>query len=339
MFVLGRRLRYVAAGLFAAAAISASLLVLPQLLDHEPAGPIAEASPSPRPSPALRTPPARTPVPSPSPSPSPSLPPSPSATPVPPLLAERVTVLLLGTDSSPARAAAGDRPRTDAILLVSIDPSHRRAAMISLPRDTVDIPLADGEVWRSKVNAIYAQRGGAGVVSAIESLLAVDIDRYAAIDMVDFSRLIDALGGITVQVPVPLSDPTVRLWIGDGSQHLDGTRALGYVRHRRQGGDYERAARQQEALTGTLSRVASGEADVDLPQVAAGLGSLDTDFTAAELPVLVELMKLSRDAEIERLVLKPPEFATFEGIAGARGWVMVPAVEAMRSAVDELIGD
>jgi LytR_cpsA_psr family len=125
--------------------------------------------------------------------PEPSVDPSASAEPTPspappgadPLLGTdgRFTVLLLGSDYRPAHPGN----RTDAIMVVSVDPSTGKAAGFSIPRDTVDFPLVTGGVFRPKINALYQElqtrsgNGGVGLSRAISKALNVEIDGYVFI--------------------------------------------------------------------------------------------------------------------------------------------------------------
>jgi len=112
----------------------------------------------------------------------------PSPTPVPldlALLHRRVTLLVLGTDAEPGRTSRN----TDSILVVSVDAAHRRVPMISLPRDMVDVPLGNGQIWGSKINAIAYYLGEAAMQRAMAATLRQPIDYYLEVNMPDFARL------------------------------------------------------------------------------------------------------------------------------------------------------
>ena len=85
-----------------------------------------------------------------------------TATPIPldqALLSRRVTFLLIGTDQNAGRKAAGETPLTDAMVVLSISADHKRLTMVSVPRDTVDVPLPNGQTWHNKLNALYERDG------------------------------------------------------------------------------------------------------------------------------------------------------------------------------------
>ncbi len=124
---------------------------------------------------------------SPSPSASESVAPSASSSLNAELLDRRWTVLYVGTDLNATREAEGTAPNTDALMLASLSADQSQLTLISLPRDTVDVPLADGGTWPEKINSLYVQRGIDELVGAMETLYGVPIDAYLVLDMDDFA--------------------------------------------------------------------------------------------------------------------------------------------------------
>ncbi len=252
------------------------------------------------------------------------------------LIDRRWTVLFIGVDSTEERRASGQPQNADAILLVSVNADGSRVSMVSLPRDTVDVPLPEGGTYPRKVNGLYAEAGPEGLAAAVETLYDVEIDGYLALDMDDFTGLVDAVGGVDVNPPAPLVDPIVDLDLAAGPQEIDAATANGYVRTRVDQ-DYGRMRRQQEVVVGIVERLLDPTTDVDLRAVLDGLGSLETDLPLAELPSLLEVASRAADAPVERLLIEPP-LITFEGDRGdGRGYVLEPDVEAIRDAVGPLI--
>lgn len=286
--------------------------------------------------------PGETAGPSPSPSPAASPSPSPRPSPTPPLnqelLSRRLTVLVIGLDLNQAREDDGFAPNTDTLILASVSADQAEVTLISLPRDTVDIPLPDGGIWDRKVNAIYTERGVEALVGAMEELFDVPIDHYAAVDMDDFEALVAAVDGVTVEVAEPLRDAALDLDLEAGRQTLDAETALDYVRTRVDT-DYGRIARQQQVLPALLEELVDPSTEVDLAALLEALDSLRTDLPLDELPTLMEIARRAQDAQVTREVLSPPRFITFEGIAAGRGYILVPDVEAIRAVARQLIGD
>ncbi len=187
--------------------------------------------------------------------------------------ADRITILLLGMGGEGHEGPL----LTDTILVASIQPSTKRATLVSIPRDLL-IPLPNGGF--EKVNAInaYAERGegegAAAVRAALAHTLDLSIPYHVRVDFTGFSGLIDAIGGITMDVERTIDDPQYpiagqesapwaerfeRLVIPAGRQHMDGALALKYVRSRHaigvEGSDFARARRQQRLLMAVRDRV------------------------------------------------------------------------------------
>ena len=255
------------------------------------------------------------------------------------LLGQRLTVLVIGTDSSEARRASGlNTINTDSMILASISADQSQVTLISLPRDTVDIPLPDGSKWTSKINGLEAAQGVDALVAAVSELFGVKIDGYVQVDMDGLVALVDAVGGVTVNPAQPLSDPKVDLDMPAGEQELDGATALKYVRTRVDM-DYGRDARQQEVVLQLVTKLVSPQTDVDVAGLLDGLSSLETDLPLGDLPTLIEIGRRAQDATVTRQVLQPPDFITFEGDRGdGRGYVLEPNVEAIRAYAKEHIG-
>ena len=277
------------------------------------------------------------PEPSPSPSPAATLQPSPTVALNQELLNIRLTVLLVGLDLNAERREPGVLGNTDALMLASVNADQSEVVLVSLPRDTVDVPLADGTIWSPKINGLFAARGIDELVGAMETLYGVPIDGYVMIDMDDFADLVDAVDGVTVNPPAPLSDPGIGLDLQPGEQDLDAPTTLSYVRTRLDQ-DYGRMRRQQEVITELVARLVDPDTDVDLGDILDGLASLETDLPLQDLPTLVEIARRAQDAMVERVLVEPPTMIVQEGDLGdGRGYVLVPDIEAIRATVTALI--
>jgi LCP family protein required for cell wall assembly len=169
---------------------------------------------------------------------------------------EPLTLLLLGVDRRE------DEPsRTDTMILVWVDPVAKQAAMLAIPRDLKVIVPGYGV---HKINAAYAigeaeQVPGGGpalTIQTIEANFGIRVDHFAQVDFQGFVRLVDLVGGVTIDVPYPIKDDAypaannqyTRVYFAPGWQHMDGERALQYTRTRHADGDAQRAARQQQLL-------------------------------------------------------------------------------------------
>jgi LCP family protein required for cell wall assembly len=220
---------------------------------------------------------------SPAPTPNPTL--SSGPVPIPWDGASRVTVLVMGLDYRDWVAGLGP-PRTDTMILLTIDPLTKTAGMLNIPRDLwVSIPGFE----YGKINTAYPLGiafdipggGPALAMQTIESLVGVPIDYYAIIDFSAFEQFIDELGGINVTVPAEIKvDP-----IGKGNTVvleakdylLDGPTALAYARARyTEGGDFDRAQRQQQVILAIKDRIV----DLGPAEIAARAPALYNELAA-----------------------------------------------------------
>ena len=183
--------------------------------------------------------------------------------------ASRVSILIMGLDYRDWAAGEGP-PRTDTMILFTIDPLNRTAGMLSIPRDLwVNIP---GGFEYGRINTAYQlgeaytlPGGGPGLaIDTVEELLGVPIDYYAQIDFGAFIRFIDEIHGVKVNIPEkikvdPLGDDNTK-WLKPGVQVLPGDLALAYVRVRKtEGGDFDRSQRQQEVVLAIRNRILDAE--------------------------------------------------------------------------------
>ncbi|QCW79806.1 LytR family transcriptional regulator [Streptomyces sp. S6] len=181
-------------------------------------------------------------------------------------------ILVLGSDSR-----SGDNgeygtdeggARSDTALVVHIPEGRSQAVAVSIPRDTlVTRPECTEEGGaavpaeeRVMFNSVYAQVGPACVVKTVEKMSGVRIDHYLEIDFAGFKELVDAIGGVTVDVEQDIHDQASGLELTAGRQRLDGTQSLAYVRTRHgigDGSDLGRIGLQQQFLIALLSEVKS----------------------------------------------------------------------------------
>jgi LCP family protein required for cell wall assembly len=288
------------------------------------------------------SPSAPTPSPTEQPTPTASPTPEPTATPIPldqALLSRRVTFLVVGSDSSAYRRQIGMATyRTDAMMVVSVSADHSQIAVLSLPRDTVDVPMADGRIYTGKVNGLAEAYGLAALQGAMGKLLGIHIDSYIKVDMDDFTWMVDAVGGVNVEVLTRIADPKVNLYLQPGPIHLNGRTALSYTRTRADS-DYARDGRQQQVVLALFRKWVAPTTSTSLLARVRVLASLQTNIPLAELPTLIEIGRRATNAHVTAIVLQPPRFALFSGfeVGTNRGWVMIPNVGAMRAYAQSLM--
>lgn len=292
---------------------------------------LATASPTPSPSPTVRP----TPTPRPTPVPTP--------TPIPldqALLKGRVTMLIIGTDQNDDRERRGVNVNTDGLIVASVNAAKNKIVMLSMPRDMVDLPMADGRVWGNKINGLEGSLGVAALRDTMATTLGVPIDYYLQINMADFGRIITAVGGVDVVVPYALYDPSIGLNLGAGKQHLDANNALRYVRTRHQDSDYGRVLRQQQVVMALVAKLFDPHTKIDLRKFMQGFASVQTDIPVGKLPTFREIARRSLHAPVTSTILGPPQFAVFQGMEpnSNRGWVIIPNVAEMRAYAQQVMG-
>jgi LCP family protein required for cell wall assembly len=217
------------------------------------------------------------------------------------ILSEPTTVLVIGTDGGRA-PGRGDANRSDSMMLVHLDPETHRVAYLSIPRDLrVEIP----GYGTSKINAANQIGGPALTLATIKALTGLPIDHVVVVDFDGFRELIDAVGGIEVDVPkailsnrfdCPYKPSRCADWEGwrfeKGTQHMDGQRALVYSRIRTNqldpsDSDITRGNRQQIVADAVGDEIASFGTFLRMPFMGGDLAApLATDLSAWELAQL-----------------------------------------------------
>lgn len=252
----------------------------------------------------------------------------------------RYNIMLLGADAGSDRF--GIRP--DSISVISIDAATGAAVNIGIPRNLQHAGFSKGspmnEIYPNGwncgleclINAIYkdvednhadaypdavakgSTPGTEATRDAVEFVTGLEIQSYVLVDMASFKELIDALGGIDINVkerlPIggqldDLSD--VKGWIEAGQQHMDGYTALWYARSRHSTSDYDRMRRQHEVEQAVLSQVDPATILTRFQAIAsAGQKMVRTDIPSAMLSQYVELAGKARTLGIKELSLVPP---------------------------------
>jgi LCP family protein required for cell wall assembly len=264
----------------------------------------------------------------------------PSPAPEPPA-DERLTVLFVGSD----HGTGYSHSLTDTMMVVSIDRSTGAVAMVSVPRDTARFELYSGGVFEGKLNSLMSRAaadperypdGGLGTLAAeIGYLIGVPVHYVAYINMGAFEKVIDAVGGVDVNVARAINDSFYQFPNGGpkgfrlsaGPHHLDGAHAVAYARSRYGPGDndFTRARRQQELLVALRAKLTSPAVLPNLPNLLEQLGQLiSTNFPPERIGEMIELSRRIDDASITRTVLGPP-YAVRP--AGGGEYVLVPDME------------
>jgi LCP family protein required for cell wall assembly len=243
-------------------------------------------------------------------------------------------ILLLGGDAGPGRWGL----RTDTMILVSINDATGRTALVSIPRNLTHLQFPPGSPLAAEypngfddlANAVfphvstspdlmeyYAKSGrqpeAVALSEAIGYSLDVDIDDYALVNMQGFTKIIDAVGGVTLDlsesVPLPPSIPgehPLPSSIGPGQVEMDGATAIAYARSRSADSDYQRMGRQRQLLAALGSQISPKEAISGFGSVTGALeDSMRTSLSAGEFASLLD--RLGDNSAIgESVGLVPP---------------------------------
>ena len=226
-----------------------------------------------------------------------------------------VTLLLIGIDF---RNGDEEPARSDSIILMRIDPTTKGVTMMSLPRDLLVTIPGHGE---DKINAAFAfgedARAGSGAALLAETVsynLKIQINYFVTVDFSGFRKIIDTLGGITVDVNTPVKDdqyPTedfglTRVYFPTGLQSMDGEAALRYARTRHDDNDIARSERQQQVLMAMREKGSKLNVDLVLgarPIIDSMGDSFRTDLSFNQLLALANLARDVNPADIVRVNL------------------------------------
>lgn len=169
--------------------------------------------------------------------------------------------------------------RTDTVMLLHI-PTVGKATLVSLPRDSY---VAVPGFGMDKLNAAFTYGGPELLVQTVEQATGVGIDHYAEIGMGGLANTVDAVGGVEVCPPEPISDPLANLDIPAGCQEVEGATALGYVRTRATAqGDLDRVARQREFFSSLLHTMTSPATLLNPLRVVPMIAQVSKSFTVGE---------------------------------------------------------
>jgi polyisoprenyl-teichoic acid--peptidoglycan teichoic acid transferase len=232
------------------------------------------------------------------------------------------SILILGSDARPDEVRRGQVGRTDTLLLLVADRATPRLAMVGIPRDLwVSIPGHGQE----RINVAYQAGGSSTAKQTVSNVLGQRVDRYLVIGLQGVREVVDALGGIDINVPQAIRDdqyPTddygvISINIPAGPQHMDGETALQYARTRHQDSDFGRIGRQQQVLGAVRSALMNPVNWPRLPAVALAMQrTVSTDMSPLDM-VAVAAAVLRNPGEPDRLVLDGTYVTPAVGEAGA----------------------
>jgi polyisoprenyl-teichoic acid--peptidoglycan teichoic acid transferase len=268
-------------------------------------------------------------------------------------LGQRLNLVILGGDAGPGRGGL----RTDTVMVASVNVKTGDTAIFGLPRNLGELHLADGtpvpgrilnEVygWASRDRADHfpgIDPGAVAVADVAAYLTGLKIDHFVLVDLTGFADIVDAFGGVTLRVPVPVDGPLydtvdgsytmVRIPVGE--QTMDGDHALAYARARYGSSDYVRMGRQRCILAAMVGQLDLFSTLVRLPRLLDVVERNVTTSLPVDLaPDLVRLATRIRDGDV-RVIGFGPDWSLGVNESGQ----LVPDVARIREAVGETLRD
>ncbi len=247
----------------------------------------------------------------------------------------RYNVLLLGGDAGPGRM--GTRP--DSITVASIDEDTGRTVLVGLPRNLADVPFPEGSAmdkefprgfncegcylnavntWATDHPELFPDAKDPGIeatTQAVEEVTGLSINYYVLIDLRGFRDLVDAVGGVTLNVgeriPIGGVGAPITGWIEPGRQHLDGFRTLWFARSRATSDDYSRMGRQKCVMNAMLHQLDPKTVLTNFGDIAkAGKQVISTSIPASQVAKFINLSMKTKDLPVSSVSFVPPKINT-----------------------------
>jgi LCP family protein required for cell wall assembly len=250
----------------------------------------------------------------------------------------RLNVLLIGGDAGPGRWSL----RTDTMIVLSVDVATHRAVMFGVPRNLVGVPLAPEDAaafpngkYPDLLNSLWVyadqhpqqfvgddnSRGFRAVTGAVQQLLGIPLDGAVVINLNGFVDVIDAIGGLWINVPAPIHDDRYPLENGTGDvvlnikagcQHFDGHLVLAFARSRHQDSDYGRMGRQQQVLQDLARQVDPISLIMQVPNLFKIAGdNVRTTFQPQDMGQLLRFAADVDRSKLGNILFVPPQYPEF----------------------------
>ena len=252
---------------------------------------------------------------------------------------EPFTLLIMGIEDY---ATDGQNGRTDSLMFATVNPKTKKISLMSIPRDS-RVPIV-GKNKEDKINAAHAYGGEEMAIKTVEGFLKVPVDHYIKIDFQGFKGIVDAVGGVTVDVPFDFwersdVDYYKKIHFKQGQQNLNGEEALAYVRMRKQdpNGDYGRAARQRQLLAAVAQKLNSTSTVFKIKDLTAVVGKyIKTDIPISDGLALYNKLSGFDPSTMQTLKLEGED----KKIGGIYYFLPDPiSVETVRNEIEKELGE
>lgn len=251
---------------------------------------------------------------------------------------EPVNVLLLGVDARGLKT--GESARSDSMVVVSLDPVRKKLRLFSILRDTyTDIPG-----YKSNRINTAVTHGPDVAMQAVSGLLGIPVQYYIYTDFQGFIALVDAVGGVDFEVEKDLvyttiaDGPEYDINLKKGYQHLDGNKALQYVRFRHDAmSDFTRTERQRELLKAVADKMKSTTSILKLPAILEEVSPyIDTNLTVTDMWKLASTAYQSTVADSEQI---PPMNMLEQTYVGRAAVLKVSDETKLKTYIQEIMAD
>ncbi|WP_042221501.1 LCP family protein [Oceanobacillus manasiensis] len=220
---------------------------------------------------------------------------------------DNVSVLIMGVDENDHRSNEGSS-RTDALMVATLNKDDKSVKLLSIPRDSyVYIPEVG---YETKINHAHAYGGPQASIETVENLLDIPIDYYVKVNFHAFVDVVDALGGVTAEVPYEFKesnsmDKKDSIHLMPGEQDLDGEEALALARTRKLDNDIERGKRQQDLIKAVVKKAASAGSVLKYDEVIEAVGeNMTTNMSFDHMKSFISYGTSGSNLDIEALTLE-----------------------------------
>ncbi|WP_428909662.1 LCP family protein [Niallia sp. Krafla_26] len=218
---------------------------------------------------------------------------------------DNISILFIGVDDSDERSY-GSSARSDALILATFNKDLKSVNLLSIPRDSyVKIP----DHGKDKITHAHAFGGATATIETVENLFEIPVDYYVKMNFNAFVEVVDALGGIEVEVPYEFgelnSEADKIIYLTPGLQKLNGEEALALSRTRKLDSDIERGKRQMDILKSIISKASSVGSVTKYGNIIDAVGgNMTTDLSFNELTSFIDYIAAGSSLNIETLTLQ-----------------------------------
>src|SRR5690625_84630 len=224
---------------------------------------------------------------------------------------DNVSILIMGVDSSDKRENAASA-RTDTLMLATLNKDAKSVKLISIPRDSyVYIPEVG---YEDKINHAHAFGGTKAAIETVENLFNIPVDYYLKVNFEAFIDVVEAIDGITVEVPYEFREQDSRdkanaIHLLPGLQNLSGEEALALARTRKLDNDIERGKRQQEIIKAIVDKTISVNSILKYDDIIEAMGgNLTTNMTFNEMKSFISYGTNGTNIDIETMTLEGEDY-------------------------------